>query len=56
MTLPGDEISTVVRASDVHGKRSIWQLGQVRMNGGGPDGLVSTAPNTLFAVQGVFVP
>jgi Tol biopolymer transport system component len=38
------------------GKRSIWQLGQVQVNDGGPDGLASTTPNTLFAVQGVFVP
>jgi hypothetical protein len=38
------------------GKRSIWQLEQVRVNDGGADGLVSTTPNTLFAVQGVFVP
>jgi len=37
-------------------KRSIWQLGQVRINDGGPDGVVSTTPNTMFAVQGVFVP
>ena len=36
--------------------RTIWQLGQVRVNDGGADGLVSTTPNTLFAVQGVFVP
>ena len=33
-------------------KRSIWQLGQVRVNDGGPDGVVATTPNTLFAVQG----
>ncbi|MGH2980161.1 MAG: hypothetical protein ACRDLQ_11085 [Solirubrobacterales bacterium] len=38
------------------GKRSMWQLGQVRVNDGGPDGVVSTTPNTLFAVQGLFVP
>jgi hypothetical protein len=37
-------------------KRTIWQLGQVRVNDGGADGVVSTTPNTLFAVQGVFVP
>jgi hypothetical protein len=37
-------------------KRTIWQLGQVRVNDGGSDGVVSTTPNTLFAVQGVFVP
>jgi WD40-like Beta Propeller Repeat len=38
------------------GKRAIWQLEQVRVNDGGADGLVSTTPNTLFAVQGVFIP
>jgi hypothetical protein len=37
-------------------KRSIWQLGQVRVNDGGSDGVVSTTPNTLFAVQGLFIP
>ena len=38
------------------GRRSIWQLGQVRVNDGGADGVASTTPNTLFATQGVFVP
>ena len=38
------------------GKRSVWQFDRVRVNDGGPDGLVSTTPNTLFATQGVFVP
>ncbi len=38
------------------GKRAVWQLDRVRVNDGGPDGLVATAPNTLFATQGVFVP
>ena len=37
-------------------KRAIWQLGQVEVFDGGPDGLASTSPNTLFAVQGIFVP
>jgi hypothetical protein len=37
-------------------KRSVWELGGVRVNDGGADGLVSTAPNTLFATQGVFIP
>jgi hypothetical protein len=40
----------------IEGRRQIWQLGQVRVNDGGPDGVVSTTPNTLFAVQGIFVP
>ena len=37
-------------------RRAIWQLGQVQVFDGGSDGVVSTNPNTLFAVQGVFVP
>jgi hypothetical protein len=37
-------------------RRAIWQLGQVQVFDGGPDGLAATAPNTLFATQGVFVP
>jgi len=38
------------------GMRSVWQLGQVQVFDGGPDGVASTTPNTLFAVQGIFVP
>jgi hypothetical protein len=38
------------------GKRSVWELGSVRVNDGGADGLVATTPNTLFATQGVLVP
>lgn len=38
------------------GKRSIWALDQARVYDGGADGLVSTAPNTLYARQGVFIP
>jgi glucose/arabinose dehydrogenase len=37
-------------------KRTIWQLGQIDVLDGGPDGLVSTNDNTVFARQGVFVP
>jgi hypothetical protein len=37
-------------------ERSIWQLGQVRVFDGGPDGQVVTADNTLFEVQGMFAP
>jgi hypothetical protein len=46
----------VVPGTIKEGKRAIWQLEGVRVNDGGPDGLASTTPNTLFAVQGVFVP
>jgi hypothetical protein len=37
--------------------RTIWQVGQVTLLDGGPDGLASTsAGNTVFETQGVFVP
>jgi hypothetical protein len=38
------------------GKRSVWELGQVQVFDGGADGDVTTADNSVFAVQGVFVP
>ena len=39
------------------GKRAIWEMDQVRVFDGGPDAVAATAgDNTLFAVQGVFVP
>jgi TolB protein len=38
-------------------RRAIWQLDQVRVFDGGADGAASTqGDNSLFAVQGVFVP
>ncbi len=40
----------------IEAKRSIWALGQLKLNDGGSDGLASTTPNTVFAVQGVMVP
>ena len=41
----------------VESKRSIWQIGQIDVYDGGPDGLASTSSgNTLFETQGVFVP
>jgi hypothetical protein len=38
------------------GERAIWQLGQVQVRDGGADGVASTAGNTPFVVQGIFVP
>lgn len=39
------------------GKRSLWEAGQVQVFDGGTDGDGQTvADNTLFAVQGLFVP
>ena len=46
----------VVPGAIKEGKRAIWQLGQVEVSDGGSDGLVGTAPNTVFARQGIFVP
>ena len=38
------------------GARSIWQLGQIEVLDGGPDGDVDTPGNAVFARQGVFIP
>ena len=38
------------------GKRSIWELAQIKVFDGGADGDADTADNTLFAVQGAFAP
>jgi uncharacterized protein with LGFP repeats len=38
------------------GRRSIWELGAVAVYDGGADGVASTADNTRFADQGLFVP
>ena len=46
----------VVPGSAQERKRSIWALDQVKVFDGGGDGVASTTPNTLFAVQGLFVP
>jgi hypothetical protein len=37
-------------------KRSIWEMGDVRVFDGGADGQASSQDNTLFLKQGVFVP
>ena len=38
------------------GARAIWQLDQVEVLDGGPDGDVDTPGNTVFMRGGVFVP
>ena len=38
------------------GKRAIVEIGQIQINDAGDDGLNSTTPNTLFEVQGIFIP
>jgi hypothetical protein len=37
-------------------QRAVVEIGQLQVNDGGADGLVSTADNTLFEVQGIFIP
>jgi hypothetical protein len=37
-------------------KRGNVEIGQITITDGGPDGQNGTAPNTLFAVQGIFIP
>jgi hypothetical protein len=48
--------NAVVPGAIVESQRTIWQMGETKVFDGGPDGLASTTPNTLFADQGVFVP
>ena len=38
------------------GKRAVVEIGQIQISDGGPDGIVGTSPNTLYAVQGIFIP
>jgi hypothetical protein len=52
----GTTFNAIQPGSVLELKRSIWQVGAVRVFDGGPDGVASTSPNTLFATQGVFVP
>jgi len=49
-------INAIVPGAVVEGKRAIWALGQIQLQDGGSDGVVSTLPNTVFAKQGIFVP
>jgi peptidoglycan/xylan/chitin deacetylase (PgdA/CDA1 family) len=61
-TSVGSTCSTATTADAVNpgtvieGARSSWQVGQVNVMDGGSDGVASTAGNTLFMVQGLFVP
>jgi WD40 repeat protein len=49
-------IDSVLGNVIVEGARTIWELGQVQVYDGGPDGDADTQPNSLFEVQGLFVP
>jgi hypothetical protein len=49
-------VNAVVPGAVREGDRAIWELGQVQVLDGGADGVASTAPNAVFARQGIFVP
>lgn len=48
--------NAVTPGAIVEERRSIWQMAETKVFDGGPDGLASTSPNTLFADQGIFIP
>jgi glucose/arabinose dehydrogenase len=48
--------NTLTPSSVKSGMRTVWALDQLQVNDGGTDGVASTGPNSLFAVQGVFAP
>jgi hypothetical protein len=47
---------TLVPGTVTERARSVWQLGQIVVYDGGPDGDAATDPNTVFARQGIFIP
>jgi hypothetical protein len=46
----------VIPGAILETRRTVIELGQVKVFDGGSDGLAGTAGNTLFAVQGLFAP
>ena len=48
--------NTVVPGSVKDTQRGVIEIQQLQITDGGADGLVSTADNTLFEVQGIFIP
>jgi hypothetical protein len=48
--------NTVVPGSVLDGTRAIVGIGQIQITDGGADGLNGTSPNSLFGVQGIFIP
>jgi len=48
--------NAIVPGAVKDGKRGIVEIGQIQVFDGGPDGQAATTPNTLFQVQGIFIP
>jgi hypothetical protein len=49
-------VDSLIPGAVPEGKRSVWALGRVQAFDGGPDGDAQSADNSLFAVQGIFIP
>ena len=50
-------VEAVLPGAVTEGARTIWELGELRVDDGGPDGDADTpAGNSPFAVQGLFTP
>jgi hypothetical protein len=49
-------LDAIVAGAAREGSRAVWELRQAQVTDGGSDGDVNTAPNTVFARQGLFVP
>jgi hypothetical protein len=49
-------VNAIIPGTVVAGNRSVWQFGQIQVYDGGPDGVVATANNSVFAVQGISWP
>jgi hypothetical protein len=48
--------NAVVPGSVKDAQRAVVEIGQISISDGGADGNVSTADNTVFEVQGIFIP
>jgi hypothetical protein len=48
--------NAVVAGSVKDAQRGVIEISQLQINDGGADGNVATADNTLFMVQGIFIP
>jgi hypothetical protein len=48
--------NAVVPGSVKDTQRAVVEVGQLQISDGGADGVTSTADNTLFEVQGIFIP
>ena len=49
-------MESILPGAVLEGKRAVWELSQAQVLDGGTDGDVDTAPNTIFARPGIFVP